>query len=480
MPTFRSDRRAASSSITVPSAIALQPARRLSGSWRRLSAGAAAALLVGALVLAGAQRADATTYTFNGGNEQTYTVPAGVTSVDLFASGGAGQASGSASGGLGAIVGAGPFAVTPGQVLYIEVGSVYDGETAGQGGAGGGASFTGAGGNGGSGADVRTCSNSVCFAPNDTRLVVAGGGGGAGGPSSTAPGSSGGGIISAPFGGETPFTNAAGSGIVGANGAGLGGGFGGTGSHGGGGGATNGDGTASDGVQGSIFLGGDGGSANGANDGGGGGGGGGYYAGGGGAGGTGSIGYGGGGGSSFISSLAPQTTFAQVGNTGGPSASVDPGPADTTPPTITLNSPADGATYSEGQAVIASYSCADESGGSGLASCTGTVTSGSAISTAGSGTQTFTVTAKDHAGNTTTKSLHYAVNAPSGAGITPGGEILAVVPTALTPARSTASKKPACKAVSRAKKHRGKRKARAKACTKSKHKSHRHVRRHRH
>src|ERR687884_543228 len=50
-----------------------------------------------------------------------------------------------------------------------------------------------------------------------------------------------------------------------------------------------------------------------------------------------------------------------------------PGPGDTTPPTITINTPKDGATYNTGRYFYADYSCADEKGGSGLKSCDGTV-----------------------------------------------------------------------------------------------------------
>ena len=72
---------------------------------------------------------------------------------------------------------------------------------------------------------------------------------------------------------------------------------------------------------------------------------------------------------------------------------------DTTAPTATITSPADGATYTKGQSVMAAYVCADETGGSGLASCAGTVPDGAAINTSTVGSHTFTVTATDNAGN---------------------------------------------------------------------------------
>ena len=85
---------------------------------------------------------------------------------------------------------------------------------------------------------------------------------------------------------------------------------------------------------------------------------------------------------------------------------------DKTPPTVTLAMPADGATYGEGQDVTAAYSCADEAGGSGLASCSGPVASGSAIDTSTPGQHTFTVTATDNADNTASSAAHYTVAAP--------------------------------------------------------------------
>jgi len=85
-------------------------------------------------------------------------------------------------------------------------------------------------------------------------------------------------------------------------------------------------------------------------------------------------------------------------------------PPDTTPPSIDIVTPADGVTYSRGQAVNASYSCQDEAGGSGLASCQGTVTDGSAIDTATPGSKTFTVMATDNSGNEASVTSTYTVD----------------------------------------------------------------------
>jgi hypothetical protein len=82
---------------------------------------------------------------------------------------------------------------------------------------------------------------------------------------------------------------------------------------------------------------------------------------------------------------------------------------DSTAPTITISSPTDGAVYLLGQSVAASYACQDEQGGSGLASCTGTVATGTSIDTASVGSHTFSVQAADNAGNTASKSVSYQV-----------------------------------------------------------------------
>jgi 6-phosphogluconolactonase len=83
-------------------------------------------------------------------------------------------------------------------------------------------------------------------------------------------------------------------------------------------------------------------------------------------------------------------------------------------PTIDLRTPADGAEYAFGAVVAADYSCADE-GGSGVASCEGDVATGAALDTASAGPHSFTVTARDAAGNTATVTHTYTVADP-GAG----------------------------------------------------------------
>ena len=82
---------------------------------------------------------------------------------------------------------------------------------------------------------------------------------------------------------------------------------------------------------------------------------------------------------------------------------------DTTPPTVTLVTPADGTVYARALEVGADYSCEDEAGGSGLNSCTGTVAKGLPIETGSLGTKTFTVRATDNAGNTNAVTSTYTV-----------------------------------------------------------------------
>jgi hypothetical protein len=82
-------------------------------------------------------------------------------------------------------------------------------------------------------------------------------------------------------------------------------------------------------------------------------------------------------------------------------------------PTVTLTTPPSGTpTYTYGQVVDASYSCA-AGGGSTLSSCTGTVPSGSPIHTTTPGSNSFTVTATDADGQSMTVTRSYNVVAAS-------------------------------------------------------------------
>jgi Glycine rich protein len=147
-----------------------------------------------------AQLAAAATQTFAfTGLEQPYTVPAGVDSVHIVAVGARGGRGSDAAPNLGGSPGFGArveadLTVTPGQVLFIEVGGRgADGAAVAGGGAGGfngggssnDGSFSIPGGGGGGATDIRSCSllaANCAVAPNTlgSRLLVAGGGGGGG------------------------------------------------------------------------------------------------------------------------------------------------------------------------------------------------------------------------------------------------------------------------------------------------------------
>lgn len=85
---------------------------------------------------------------------------------------------------------------------------------------------------------------------------------------------------------------------------------------------------------------------------------------------------------------------------------------DATAPTVTVTAPADGATFTQGQIVVAGYSCEDNAGGSGMARCRGPVASGAPIDTSTAGPHEFTVMATDKAGNEVAKTARYTVVAP--------------------------------------------------------------------
>jgi hypothetical protein len=78
---------------------------------------------------------------------------------------------------------------------------------------------------------------------------------------------------------------------------------------------------------------------------------------------------------------------------------------DTTAPAIAIATPVLYGMYGVGATVTPQFTCTDETGGSGVASCTGAAT----LDTSSVGPKTFTVTATDNAGNTSTSSVTYAV-----------------------------------------------------------------------
>jgi Glycine rich protein len=273
---------------------------------------------------AGSAQAVTKTLTYTGG-ERIFVVPAGVTSLQVLLIGASGG-EGDAPGGAGALVTT-TLAVTPGQVLYVEVGGEgEDGEDGGEGGFNGGAEGGGGGGpeagGGGGATDIRTTPLAAGLVP-DNRLVVAAGGGGGGGQGETEDGAAGGAAGNA--GSSTLENGGGGAGTL------IAGGSAGSGVH--------------NGSEGERGMGGIGAGSCGPG-GGGGGGGGGYFGGGGAAGGCEITGGGGGGGGSSLvpaggslelASLAMspqvQITYTPPASPGGTTTTPTP---PVTPPNTTL------------------------------------------------------------------------------------------------------------------------------------------------
>lgn len=239
--------------------------------------------------------------TFTAPGEHSWTVPAGVTRVDVLAVGGEGGSNGVGRAGRGARVTA-TLDVTPGQTLYAVVGGSASGTTPGfnGGGAAGGtaAECFGAPGAGGGATDIRTL-------PLDepgsaaSRILVAGGGGGPGSAGSTDE------DLQLIYGGHRGTGGGRGR-IDGPNHGGWAG-VDGLGGKGGDGGSAQTDGTATTGGRGLV-------GAPGASSGCGGGGGGGYGGGGAGAaGGSAAPGGGGGGGGSLVPAGSPPLGMAGRG-----------------------------------------------------------------------------------------------------------------------------------------------------------------------
>jgi hypothetical protein len=319
------------------------------------------------------------------GSEDTFTVPAGVTQLQVSAVGGAGGPGGySTTGGEGAVV-TGDLTVTSSEVLYVEVGgNGSSGGFNGGGAAGSGCCTEGNGGDGGGASDVRTVA-STSSGSLSSRLLVAGGGGGGGGY-----GSLGNGGAAGNAGQDVGYGTAV-----------YGGGAGGSAT-----GGSPGDGGygGQNGQQGSLGTGGAGGNAGGSA--GGGGGGGGYYGGGGGGGGGGypvllcsGCGAGGGGGSDLVPA---DGTSGLTSNAASVAISWSvPAVTITTPPAVT-------ATYTYGQVVDASYSCTAGAGLT-LSTCVGPVANVSPINTTTVGSNSFTVTATDTDGQSTSVTHDYNV-----------------------------------------------------------------------
>ena len=344
--------------------------------------GALGAMLIILAVAVAPAHAKTTVFTFEEA-EQTFKVPAGVTSLEILAIGGAGgDTPGAAHGGEAAEV-TGIVNVTPGQTLYVEVGgNGKDGDLGGTGGFNGGGDGGGNGeaSGGGGASDVRTSPLAAGLAP-DTRLIIAAGGGGAGGLGESNPG--GGGDAESP--GEDEETGIDQGGGPGTQEEGGAGGFG----------------CNETGEEGILGFGGAGGSTEFGGPGGGGGGG---LFGGGGGGGACEVGGGGGGGGS---SLIPAGGEAQI-----TSCCIEPQVQIIVAPVISIASPGDGASYTQGQVVNASYSCTAAEGAT-VKTCAGTVANGAPIDTSTPGPHSFTVNTEDQEGAKGSKTVSYTIIAPT-------------------------------------------------------------------
>jgi hypothetical protein len=80
---------------------------------------------------------------------------------------------------------------------------------------------------------------------------------------------------------------------------------------------------------------------------------------------------------------------------------------DATAPVVSIVSPIDGGTYTQNAVLLADYACTDAT--SGVDTCYGLMASGEAINTATTGSKSFSVTATDAAGNTSTVANSYSV-----------------------------------------------------------------------
>jgi probable HAF family extracellular repeat protein/YVTN family beta-propeller protein len=103
---------------------------------------------------------------------------------------------------------------------------------------------------------------------------------------------------------------------------------------------------------------------------------------------------------------------ADIANYTPVQASVSIDVLDGIAPSIVITRPADGAEYAQDDFLVASYTCVD--GESKVTSCRGPMASGDRIETTTLGLRTFTVTAIDQAGNTSTATATYRVTKREG------------------------------------------------------------------
>jgi hypothetical protein len=313
------------------------------------------------LVGAGAAAADTATFTTQGCG-QLWTVPAGVSSLTISATGAGGAGGGAAaSGGQGRQVSE-TVGISHGQTVDV---CVNHGGAAG--GSGSGSNGQGSAGGGASGVSLGSDFGSP--------LLIAPGGGGGGGN-----GSFGGGPGGAADANGTPGTGP-GGGTFGSAG-------------GGSGSLPSGPGTGASG-------------ANASSGGGGGGGGGGFHGGGGGAGAASLSGGGGGGGGTDFCSTSCSSAAASTGTQ--PQVTLTYTVASA--PTTSITTPANGATYQQNRALASNFSCTDGANGSGISSCIDQNghNTGTALDTSTIGSHTFTVAATSSDGLSSSSTVTYNV-----------------------------------------------------------------------
>jgi hypothetical protein len=119
-------------------------------------------------------------------------------------------------------------------------------------------------------------------------------------------------------------------------------------------------------------------------------------------------------------SAGAKTFTATATDAGGKSASATVDyVVDASAPDISIAVPADGAVLPPGTQIPVSFSCTDDDGPADIASCVGSAPNGSQLDTTTPGAHTFTVTAADRAGNTSTKTVSYSVPATPPSAVAP-------------------------------------------------------------